>query len=325
MVLAAYPREALDLSVESARVRSFKGEASTVPLRVKTKSSLAKLELVSVPEGLEAEIRGEGLDRELVVKSKYAGVYEGLKARVGIVDPLGILARNEVKDIGMVYEFLPTALLRTREPVRVSAAMLGDLPAGRGGLGQEFYSAEVYTTSGSAKDIMWKRQARMPNDLLLVRTGEANIPESMSLWFIEHEEGEEEKRTPLRMDLASEAIARVGLPVVSSGTRLRVFHLHRGKATMAEARDAEGLADLLARLWQDDSVPGVAGEGPAQADIVVTSEDATRFPEVMRVVLERPSVLLAWGERRRVIRGSSVVFFSGHEDLSNLVARVLSK
>ncbi|MDG6988224.1 MAG: hypothetical protein JRN21_02750 [Nitrososphaerota archaeon] len=310
--------------MESARVRAFKGEEIMVPLRVKTGSVSARMDLVTVPDGLEAEIKGEGKERSLVARSRYAGVYTGLKARVEIADPLEILARSEVKEVGIVCEFLPTSLLGTGEPIRVSATRLGDLPAGRGGSGQEFYAAEVYTTSRSAKDIMWKRHARTPDELLLVRTGEANIPERMNLWFYEEEEGEEKKRTPARMDLASEAIARVGLPVVSTGTKLRVRHIHRGRATLTEAKDREGLADLVAKLWEDEAAAGVAAESPSQADMVITSEEAAHSPEVMGLVMNRPSVLLVWGEGRGM-KGSSVVFFSGHEDLSSLVGMVLSK
>ena len=324
LALAAYPKEGLDLSVGSARARAFKGGEVAVQLSVKTRSASARMDLVMIPNGLEAEIKGEGKERTLVAKSRYAGVYTGLKARVEIADRLGILARSEVKDVGIVCEFLPTSLLGTGEPIRVSAARLGDLPAGRGGSGQEFYAAEVYTTSRSAKDIMWKRLARTPDELLLVRTGEANIPETMNLWFYEEEEGEEKTRTPARMDLASEAIARVGLPVVSTGTKLRVRHVHRGKATLTEAKDREGLANLVARLWEDGSEPGVAAESPAQADMVIASEEAAHSPEVVGLVMNRPSVLLVWGEGRGM-KGSSVVFFSGHEDLSSLVAMVLSK
>jgi hypothetical protein len=326
VAVVTFPKDALMLSVDSPRGRAFKGEEISAGLNISSKrgASLAQFELAQVPEGLEAAIVGDGAKRRLSVNSRYAGVFSGLKVRVGILDPLGIFARTEVHSVRLSFEFLPTFLLAKKEPMRVSAAILGDFPAGRGGYGQEFYSAEMYTPASSSRDIMWKRQAKLPNDSLMVRVGEANIPEKLTVCFIERL-GVEDRRSPRWMDLASEAIARVGLPVVSTGTTLRLLHIVGETEVVAETKDAGGLANILIGLWSEGPPAVGSIESPRQADMIIVAETETASSDVMGLVLDKPSVLLGWGQQKKAARGSNVIFFSGREDVSGLVARVLSR
>ena len=325
-VVVTFPKDALRLTVGASRGRAFKSEEISADLIISSKrsASLSQFELAQVPEGLEAAILGEGGNRRLSVSSRFAGVFRGLKVRVGILDPLGIFTRSEVHEVKVSFEFLPRSLMARKEPLRVSAAMLGDFPAGRGGYGQEFYSAELYNPASSSRDIMWRRQAKMPNDLLMVRMGEANIPERLTVCFIERL-GVEERKSPRWMDLASEAVARVGLPVVSTGTTFRLLHFVGDVERVTEAKDAEGLASILVNLWRDDLPMKVSAVMPGQADMMITAEAETASPEIMKLVLDKPSVLLGWGQQKKAARGSNVVFFSGREDVSGLVARVLSR
>jgi hypothetical protein len=325
LILIATPKEALELDIGPVRERMFKGEGTSASLRVGRSSErdAAEVELYAVPDGLEADLTGEGAERVLKVSSKFAGVFRGLKVKVGITDPLKLFVRKETHQLDLAFEFLPTYLLARREPLRVPAAMLGDYPGGRSGLGQEFYSAEMYTPSSPSRDILWKRQAKMPAEELMVRVGEANIPERLTACFIQRTESAN-RHAPWLMDLASEAIARVGLPVVSSGMRFRLLHLFEGKTTVAEARDLAGLANLLVSIWRDDVVKGWTDSEPGEADIIITAELETQDPAIRQLVVEKPSVILTWGSKE-VAGGSTVVFFTGHEEVRGLVARVLSK
>lgn len=325
LVVATFPKEALSLTTDASHCRAFKGAEATTNLSIGSNrgTALSEFDLAFIPEGLEVTVSGEGARRTLGVKSKFAGVYGGLKVRVGITDPLGVFARSEIHELPVRFEFLPISLLAAGVPLRVAPAMLGDFPAGRSGFGQEFYSAETYTSARSSRDIMWKRQARMPTDHLMVRVGEANIPERLTVCLLERR-SLAERRSPRWMDLALEAMARVGLPVVSSGVTLRVLHVLGEGTTVSEARDTEQLASLLVSLWNDEADKATTEVRLSQADIMIVSEVETQAPDTMGLVLSKPSVILGWG-RRRVLGGSSVVFFSGHEDVSALVARVLSK
>ena len=325
LVLAATPEEALELRLGPVQRRMFKGEGAATSLTVGRGSGrdLAKVELDAVPDGLDATLTGEGPTRALRVTSEFAGVFKGIRVKVGILDPLKLFARIETHQLDIAFEFLPTYLLAKREPMRVSAAMLGDYPAGRGGLGQEFYSAETYTPASPSRDIMWKLQAKMPNDDLMVRVGEANIPERLTVCFIQGGEFEG-RRSPRWMDLTSEAMARVGLPVVATGTKLRLLCVLGGKWTVAEARDRTGLANLIMGLWRDDVVKENSDAEPVEADLIVTTESETQVPATHKLLVDKPSVILKRGSKK-VPSASNVVFFTGLEDVSWLIARVLSR
>jgi uncharacterized protein (DUF58 family) len=325
LAVAVIPPEALNLEVDKGRARTFKGGKVRTLLRGwsgKRKVSV-DFELVSGPRGVEASLEGEGGSRTLVTESRFAGVFKGFVVRVGAGDPLGLFVRNELHELDLTLEFLPTFLLGRRGPILVPAAMLGDLPAGRSGSGQEFYSAEVYNTASSSKDIMWKREAKLPSDHLYVRVGEANIPETMTVCFLEKRDAEE-RGTAIWMDLASEAVARVALPAILAGTAVKLLHVVDGDARVTEARNPAELAEMIVWLWRRDRAREKAREGPRDADFVVVGQAETQDPETMALVLEKPSLILAWGKRNPIF-GSSVAFFTGREDISGLVAMVLSR
>ncbi|MCL5672871.1 MAG: hypothetical protein M1566_05230 [Thaumarchaeota archaeon] len=325
LAVVALPPEALTLYAEKSRERTFKGRRVTVALKGWSgpRRVAVNFELVSGPRGIDASLEGEGSSRVLAVQSRFAGLFSGFVVRVGAGDPLGLFVRSQLHELDLALEFLPTFLLASREPITVAAAMLGDLPAGRSGFGQEFYSAEVYNTSSSSKDIMWKREAKLPSDRLYVRVGEANIPETMTVCFLE-ERDSEERGTAIWMDLASEAIARVALPAILSGTAVRLLHVVDGDARTTQARDPAGLAEMVVWLWKKDGAREMTRETPKDSDFVVVGQVETQDPETMALVLEKPSLVLTWGKRNPVI-GSGVAFFTGKEDISGLVAMVLSK
>ncbi|MDG7025522.1 MAG: hypothetical protein JRN11_02095 [Nitrososphaerota archaeon] len=324
-LLLALPKKELELTVKDTVRRAFKGEQVSSGIRLGSGrwTSRATLEVLSAPEGLETAIQGEERDRTLAVRSIYSGVYKGITLKVGILDPLGLFARKEVHELQVSYEFLPTSLLAGKGPLRLTALIPGDYPGGRRGSGQEFYATEPYGSSSNSKDIMWKRQAKLPYESLMVRAGEANIPEQLSVCFVERMETDP-KRLPRWMDLASEALASVGLPVVSTGITLRVTHAKKDGATVAEARDLGGLASLIMKIWSDVEA-GTTDTERDRPDMVITAEEETQAPETMRLVLEKPSVILCGSRGRRDVQGTNVVFYTGHEDVSNLVASVLSR
>ncbi|MDG6910169.1 MAG: hypothetical protein JRN08_07345 [Nitrososphaerota archaeon] len=189
LLVLTLPKRTLYFATDGRRKRSFKGHGLAAELKVTKvpRGGMPSLALVEAPEGVEAEIEGSGERYTLSVSSKFAGAFKGVKVKVGVADPLGVFTRYEVRQVDTFFEFLPVLLVQARTPMLVSAAMLGDYPAGRTGFGQEFYSAEEYTKSHSSKDIMWKREAKFPSDKLYVRVGEANNPGELTVYFIEKE------------------------------------------------------------------------------------------------------------------------------------------
>ena len=257
------------------------------------------------------------------MRSGYAGVFSGFHLRIGIGDPLGLFSRYEGRRLELAAEFLPKSLLAKQEGIAVSAAMLGDRPAGSRGFGQEFYTAELYDPSHDSRGILWKRQARTEGDTLMVRVGEANIPETLTVCLLEHH-SREARELPGWMDLASEAVSLIGLSVLASGSSLRIIHQIGNDATVSEARDLRGLADLLSWLWRDDTGKERSRQGPGDAAIIVTGKKEIENPDILGLMLRRPSVVLSYTSGS-VAHGANVVFFTGKENISLLVNRVLSR
>ena len=319
-------KKAFQVSLGPSQKRTFKGGVLTYPLAFESagEEQKAHVELVQVPEGVQAMLRETGEHgHSVVVSSKYAGVYSGFFLKVGIGDPLGLYDRFEGRRLELAAEFLPSSLLAKQEGLAVTAAMLGDRPAGSRGFGQEFYTAELYDPSHESKGILWRRQARTEGDTLMVRVGEANIPETLTVCLLEHQK-REPRELPGWMDLASEAISLIGVSVIASGSSVRVIHQVGQELTVSEARDLTGLADLLAWLWREDAGKERSRLGPMDASIIVTGKSELESPDILGLLLKKPSVVLSY-TGGRVAHGANVVFFTGKENISLLVNRVLSR
>lgn len=325
LLVLTLPGESLTFGLEGARRRVFKGHGIATELKVMKvpRWGIPQVALLEVPEGLLAEIEESGGKFRLSVSSKFAGAFSGLKVKMGIREPLGLYKRDEVREVKMVFEFLPSVLAPAREPMLISATMLGDFPAGRSGLGQEFYSAEAYTSSHSSKDIMWKRLAKSPGENLMARVGEANIPEKLTVSLIEQITAPK-RANPSWKNLVSEAVARVGVPVVSIGSTLRLVHVLGKRKTVAEARSLPELADLVMSLWREDLPKKSTTEEPDEADIVVAGQEELTVPDTRGMVSRKPAVILSWGGPA-AYAGPKAVSFTGTEDISRLVVGVLSR
>jgi hypothetical protein len=325
-LLRLSPRKAFEIVLGRKQSRTFKGGALTYPISYTTADGRegTAVDLIHVPEGVQAELRSdEGGGRELVVRSGYAGVFSGFHLRIGIGDHLGLFSRYEERRLALGAEFLPISLLTRQGGMTVSAAMLGDRPAGSKGFGQEFYTAELYDPSHDSKGILWKRQARSEGDTLMVRVGEANIPETLTICLLEHH-ARSERELPGWMDLASEAISLIGLSALASGSSLRVIHQTGINATASEAKDLKGLADLLGWLWRGDAGKERSTLGPGDAAIIVTGKNEIENPDILGLMLRKPSIVLSYTSGS-VAHGANVVFFTGKENINLLVSRVLSR
>jgi len=326
IILKLSPKKAFEVRLGPGQKRTFKGEALSFPIVFGSpeEEKRAVLELLHVPEGAQGRLRSSSdHGHTLIVGSRFAGVFSGWSLKVGILDPIGLFKRYEDSKLNLAAEFLPSSLLAKREEVVVRAAMLGDRPAGSRGFGQEFYSAELYDSSQDSKGILWKRQAKFGGDLLMVRVGEANIPETLSICLLESQR-RIPRELPAWMDLASEAVSLIGLTVLGSGSSLKVIHLVGGEASTSEARDLKSLANLLAWLWSDDPARQRTQGVPIEASIIVTGEPEMKDSGIFGLLLRKPSIVLTFSFGK-ASHSRSVVFFTGKENVSGLVSEVLSR
>jgi hypothetical protein len=324
--LRLVPQRVFQVNLKEAPTRAFKGGTLEYPLVFHSSrdEQTAHVKLLTVPEGIHADLVPGGEHGQiLTMTSKFSGAYSGFSLKVGVYDPIGIFVRYEERKLDLVAEFLPLSLLSPRSEISVAAAILGDRPGGSRGSGQEFYAAELYDSAHESKGILWKRLAESQGNNLMVRVGEANIPETLTICFLESQP-RPPKQLPPWMDLASEAISIIGLTIIGTRSTMRIIHLAGKEATVDEARDLSGLADALAWIWRDDVQKERTAETAADAGIVITGEAELQDPSIFTLLARKPSVVLSYSSNR-VTRGAGVVFFTGNENISGLVYQVMSR
>lgn len=325
VVLLLSPQKAFSVTLGPGLKRTFKGGSLSYPLVFESpeEESKATVELQRVPDGAQGRLGPGNEDgHTLTVSSRFSGVFTGWTLKIGRLDPLGLFARFEEVRLDLSAEFLPKSLLARREGVVVRATILGDRPAGGRGFGQEFYSAELYDASHDSKGILWKRQAKMGGDNLMVRVGEVNIPESLTVCLLENQK-RIPRELPAWMDLASEAISLIGVTCLEYGTNLKVIHQVGNETAFSEAKDLKGLADLIAWLWREHPITQKA-KGFPEAGVIVTGEPEMENPGIFGLLLRKPSVVLTYTSGK-VSHSPRVVFFTGRENVGALVSGVLSQ
>jgi len=324
--LRLVPLRVFEVNLEKATTRTFKGGTLEYPLvfRSPRDEQVAHVKLLTVPEGIHADLVPDGKRGQiLALTSKFSGAYSGFSLKVGVYDAIGVFVRYEERKLDLVAEFLPLSLLAPRSEISVAAAILGDRPGGSRGSGQEFYAAEPYDSAHESKGILWKRLAESQENDLMVRVGEANIPETLTICFLESQ-SRPRKQLPPWMDLASEAISIIGLTIIGTRSTMRIIHQVGKEATVEEARDLSGLADALAWIWRDDVQKERTTEAATDAGIVITGEAEILDPSIFALLARKPSVVLSYSSSR-VTRGAGVVFFTGNENISGLVYQVMSR
>ena len=323
-ILRFSPERTFRIGMEQRRLRGFKGEDTETLFRIKSPMGMEESAVVlpRVPEGLRADLnRQRDGSWRILANSRFAGMYQGLKVRLSFVDFLGIAERYEERELDLRLEFLPRALLFELPETNMAPVTLGEVPANRMGLAQEFYGAERYNLSQDVKDILWKRLARYGTSSPMVRVREANTPELLTACVLELKE-----RKGLEyyhwMDAVCEAVARLGRAAIGVGMRFRVLRITRVGRTLAEAHDLGSLADCAMAVWGVEE-EGKPSEGPESASILVTGEDELNSGEA-GLVPGRPTVVISPRPTPGAQNPRSV-FFSGSEDLSGLVGLVLSR
>ena len=324
--LRLVPRVAFEVSLKDAPTRAFKGGTLEFPLvfHPARDGQGVHVKLLTVPEGVKADlVRDSERGQILTMTSRFSGAYSGFSLKVGVYDPIGVFVRYEERKLNLVAEFLPLSLLAPRSEISVAAAILGDRPGGSRGSGQEFYAAEPYDSAHESKGILWKRLAESQGNNLMVRVGEANIPETLTICFLESQH-RPPKQLPPWMDLASEAISIIGLTIIGTRSTMRIIHQEGNVATVDEATSLTSLADALAWIWRDDLHKERTTATAADAGIVITGEAEIQDPSIFTLLARKPSVVLSYSSSR-VTRGAGVVFFTGNENISGLVYQVMSR
>jgi hypothetical protein len=107
---------------------------------------------------------------------RHAGRTEGVKVGMTLHDPLNLESRlEEVVYEDFVLDTLPASLFTSAVPKQRRVYGFGEQPTGYSGAGQELYGLEEYNRETDTKNVIWKRVAKSPNDVLIAGVREAGV------------------------------------------------------------------------------------------------------------------------------------------------------
>lgn len=318
------------LSISPMQLRGFKGEEVYADLELFTKSQRwISVVVSSIEAPLGVEVKTEVLNSNqirLALIPRFAGSFKGLRVELELRDVLGLFARPIAKIFyDFVIESMPNSLVVPIPRPRPFLLALGERTAGTKGAGQEFYSIDDYQPYSETRDILWKRIARMPDERLLIRIRESNMPQNMTIGFLEIKE-----RAPMDrlrfVDLASEGVGLMGRNLLAS--KCDVTILRRSHDSMEERRisSTEELADALIplslseRMVDDRDIIQILNE----SDVLVTGLRELEDLNLANSVSRKPTLLID-EEATPALIGEQSLIFRGTEDIRKLIARAVEK
>lgn len=328
--LALAPTGRFDIALKENHVRIFKAEESAVSMGMESRgSSWTGLRMISCSLGdVPASTVRAGEDKVwLSFAGRYAARSRGLRIRLARSDRLGLLQfESEVTRSDVLLDVLPRSLIALEVSRTVPTAGYGERPARYPGQGQEVYALDYYHPSTDAKDIIWKRVAKSPDEMLVERVREANIKDSLILGVLQlAERGGEDRQKWI--DALCEGLASVGKEVIKMGVKMTLIYRSEGALVAKRVSDLSELAEAV----MDCSM---ASPSPEVADVVRRSELLVTGlreldSEMMRTALSARPVLLipesASPYRLPVSLGKRAVVYSGTDNFLPLLRRVLEK
>jgi uncharacterized protein (DUF58 family) len=327
-------RQSLKISPKNV-VRGLKGEELKASVELSShdeKWCSVEISEVIAPPGVEVkQSRTSKHTLELSLIPRFAGTFRGLLIRTEVRDQVGLFARSlsvEVADFEI--ESLPLSLLASVQKAMPFLLALGERTAGTRGSGQEFYSIDDYKPFGETKDILWKRVARMPDEKLVVKLRESNLPKVVKIGLVEFAERSREER--LRwMDLCSEGVALLSKSLL--GARCRVSLIHRSVTGAVGENTAENESELVDAL----SIMGSAAPATSKmmidsystdilnrSDIIVTGLKEMQESNFAGAVSRKPSLIIKEEASPTIVSEHSVIF-TGEEDVRRLIARAVQR
>ncbi|HUI01169.1 MAG TPA: hypothetical protein VLX56_06025 [Nitrososphaerales archaeon] len=324
----------VNISMKGGRIVAFKGEEYETDLTIESRvaewvGTMPPTVHVETGRLVKTETLPGGKVRLRFVGT-YAGRLVGIKVGVALTDPLRIYRRVEQVVFGdLVLDTLPLSLLASATPRRLTIFGFGDQPTGYPGPGMELYGLDKYH-SGDTKDIVWKRVAKSPTEDLTARVREGNVRDIVRVGVIQFAERGDAKAPWI--DLLCEALARVGKEVIAMGaTMVVVYDSPRGgdetRADLPGLNQASASDDsqLTEAVMSCSAAPPSRNVGAvtASSDFVVTGLRELDDPGVAGLLSRKAVLLIAEGPSSRPPPAVRSLVYSGVEDLTPLVRRVL--
>ncbi|MGI0090980.1 MAG: DUF58 domain-containing protein [Nitrososphaerales archaeon] len=312
----------------NAHVRCFKGEEAKVSIVIHLR--MKRLIGVNVsgvipPDGIEAIIDDEtdANSHTISFKPVYAGRFVGLRVRFELRDTLQLFSKTiEVSNEDFLIDSYPKSMLAEIRHSKPMSVALGERTSGTRGSGLEFYSVDEYQSSMEKKNIFWKKIAAMPDETLLVKIRESNIPRKLCVALIQTAERKEEASLTWK-DLACEAVALIGRTILRIGCDVEILFDLGGEISARLATDPVELSDAVmemstSKISNLDTISMLL----SRSDICVTGFSELQTDLLALAMARKPSLLIQDpGCVPRKI-GELAVIFSGQEDIRGLINRV---
>ena len=343
LILASSSGRNIKVELQRSHLSVFKGDSTLEKVKIESKRRrFISVKVVSLkgPEGIESSYEESNSDDSFDIafsfEPHYAGRFSGLTAELELRDPLQLFyKRTRIARPDFVIDSLPRSLIAEINVARPMSITLGERAGRTRGSGQEFYALDRYTTESEKRDIMWKTVARMPDDRLIVRIRESNIPRTMKIGVVR-----KAPRTPEEelkwMDIACEGVGMLGQIILLIGCDVELVYNADNRVQVDHAAGLTELSSMIMEMSSSKIVGGGDEESiasiVADADIVITGmkellEEEEKQPFIAHAIARKPSLLVSELEEENIPEstGDLSVVFTGSEDLTRLVNRVVSK
>jgi hypothetical protein len=327
-VLAAATTGGVQVELDEPHLSTFKeGTAvENIAIRYKRKRFVrVVVSSVRGPRGVETIANDSTDSLNFTFKPKFAGRFQGIAITFEFLDPLGLFRKTlEMVRDDFTIDCYPVSLLKDVRQTAPLTLALGERTGGTHGSGQEFYSIDEYNSSVERKNIYWKKIASLPDERLLVKVRESNIPQSLTIGLVKTVD-REQNELPW-MDLACEGAGILGTNIFSLGCDVRLVFSSNGKVVNREAVDLLEFRECLMVMSRSESADKEqTSEILDECDICITGfkelEDDLLAVEVSR----KPSLIIRDDKSFPKMMGNLSVIYTGNEDVSELVNRVIRR
>jgi uncharacterized protein (DUF58 family) len=327
MLLARTSTSDLEITPSIPHIECFKNDEVEVRLLVRSdrrRFVSATLTKVMPPSGLNANIDdSDPKTFTLKITPRYAGRFSGLSGEFELNDPLWLFSKKiKFTCSNFVMDCYPTSLLKEIRAMRPISVALGEREGGTHGIGLEFYSLDDYRGSTERKNIFWKKVASMPDERLLVKTRESNIPKTLSISLLRTDERDYDSL--VWIDSACEGVALIGKLILQIGCDVEILFVSEGQVVSRVASNVSELSEAV----MDMSAFG--GSNLDNASLLLSKSDicVTGFREIQNalfasVVARKPSLLIEDAGAAPSKIGELAVIYRPDQDLSALVNRVV--
>lgn len=329
LVLRTSSRKNVQLELENPHLSCFKGDEMTEKVRlILSRSQLVSATISSVqcPDGIDASV-DTSHPENLVVRllPKFARRFSGLIVAFELRDPLQLFSKTiDISNNDFILDCYPAALLTEIRASRPISLALGERTGRTHGTGQEFYSVDEYHVSTEEKNIFWKKVAAMPDERLLVKLRESNIPRTLKIALLQTSDRQQDSLE--WMDHACEGTALLGKTILSIGCDVEILFISGREIISRRATDLTELSDAIMLM----SISGKSDleDTPtllSNSDICVTGFKELQLDLLATTMARKPALLIEDHDAMPKSIGNLSIIFNGSQDVSRLVNSVVGR